>query len=405
MILIPSTDFVSDNVVSGAQLEELAVCPRVPFDSLATDFLSALSRSLFKDSLAKKFPDAVALAYWCRGSNLKQMKKNHTCRHPQIGRGLAFHVAPANVPLNFAYSLAFGMLAGCANVVRLPSSHFEQLDVVVRHINDLFRSDKYASLFKSNSLVRYQRDDTLTEVISAVADARIIWGGDQTISQIRAMTTKPRCVDICFADRYSLALLNARAVSRANDRELRALVAGFYNDCFTFDQGACSSPHLVLWQGSALEVSESKRIFWDALRSHVDKRESQAVQALIEKYRHLFRVALNIPSSVVTSGLDTTIARMELNQLAEGVEAARGSHGFFLEATDNSFEQLNRIVNGKFQTLTYFGGSKQEVVDMIVDKGCAGIDRVVPVGQALQMGLTWDGISMVDTLTRMINLE
>lgn len=40
------------------------------------------------------------------------------------GRGVAFHIAPSNVAVNFAFSLAAGLLTGNANIVRLSSKPF-----------------------------------------------------------------------------------------------------------------------------------------------------------------------------------------------------------------------------------------------------------------------------------------
>ena len=64
----------------------------------------------------------------------------------------------------------------------------------------------YEKVRSMTNVISYERNDDITREISAVCDARVIWGGDATVSHIRSMSTKPRCLDICFADRYSVCV-------------------------------------------------------------------------------------------------------------------------------------------------------------------------------------------------------
>ena len=48
----------------------------------------------------------------------------------RLGKGVVFHIAPSNVPVNFAFSFAAGLLAGNANIVRIPSKDFEQVQIM-----------------------------------------------------------------------------------------------------------------------------------------------------------------------------------------------------------------------------------------------------------------------------------
>ena len=79
------------------------------------------------------------------------------------------------------------------------------------------------------------------------ADARMIWGGDKTIESIRSLKTKPRCVDITFADRYSICIINAEKILSLDEEKLSRLAESFYNDTFLMDQNACSSPQMIYW--------------------------------------------------------------------------------------------------------------------------------------------------------------
>ena len=97
------------------------VRPRVPFDAQVLGLLAELSARLRKHAEARSMPDVQTFAFWCRKANLQKLKAAHDDHKARLGLGLVFHVAPGNVPINFAFSLAFGLLAGNTNVVRVPS--------------------------------------------------------------------------------------------------------------------------------------------------------------------------------------------------------------------------------------------------------------------------------------------
>ena len=93
----------------------------VPFAPVLCDFLNDISSELRSNKENTNYPDIMTFAFWCRKANLKKLKENFLDGITRLGRGLAFHITPSNVPINFAFSFAFGLLAGNSNVVRIPS--------------------------------------------------------------------------------------------------------------------------------------------------------------------------------------------------------------------------------------------------------------------------------------------
>ena len=71
-----------------------------------------------------------------------EIKNNLHNGELRIGLGSIFHITPSNVPLNFAYSFAFGLLTGNSNLVKLPSTDFKQTLLVCLSIKNLFREKK-----------------------------------------------------------------------------------------------------------------------------------------------------------------------------------------------------------------------------------------------------------------------
>ena len=61
--------------------------------------------------------------------------------------------------------------------------------------------------------------------------------------------------------------------------------------------------------------------------------------------------------------------------------------------------------NKKYQTLTYFGVDTSLLKNFVINNKLKGIDRVVPVGQSLDISLMWDGYDIVSTLSRCIEIK
>ncbi len=389
-------------IIAGSNLPDLQRRALPPFAPQVLEFLTAWSKSLLTRPDIRIHPDVAGFAYWCRPANLTRLHRELGLEQLRLGRGVALHIAPSNVPVNFAYSFAFGLLAGNVNIVRVPESLPAQANILCAAANDLLMQAEHSTIASMNSLLSYPRNDAITQSLSAVADVRLLWGGDQTIHHLRYMSASPRCVDIAFADRYSLCLLSAPAILAAESKVFEALVIGFYNDVFLLDQNACSSPHLILWQGTNLEVKTAQERFWGGVEALLQiKGRSQGIHA-VEKYTHLCRTAILVKGIKVAPSTDNQIMRVAIDELPKNVAEHRGRYGFFIETIDNDFRQLQRIVNSRYQTLTCFGVDLDLVAQMVVSSGLAGIDRVVPVGKALDIGIIWDGYDIIRAISRIV---
>ena len=67
------------------------------------------SKELNKKS-SKFYTDLKNIIFlWCRKKNVEKIKKNFFTNEIRTGKGLIFHITPSNVPVNFMYSLIFGV--------------------------------------------------------------------------------------------------------------------------------------------------------------------------------------------------------------------------------------------------------------------------------------------------------
>lgn len=174
-----------------------------PFDARVLSFLQALSEKLRS---VRGFSDVVTFSFWCRKAALNQAKALYDDLDCRIGRGVVFHIAPSNVPVNFAFSLVSGLLAGNANIVRVPSKEFPQVTLIATAIRELLAGE-YSALAPYICLVRYLAEKGVNDTFSSLCDVRVIWGGDSTVAEVRRSPLKARATEITFADRYSLRSL------------------------------------------------------------------------------------------------------------------------------------------------------------------------------------------------------
>jgi hypothetical protein len=388
----------------GADLMRTQHClPLPPFAPQVLAFLGDLSQMLCADPRARTLPDLYSFGFWCRRASLDAMRRDYPEIDRRLGRGVVFHVGPANVPVNFAYSLVAGLLAGNANIVRVPSADFVQVRIIAQALDALLRNPAHQGLREHIRLVRYDRNaQDITAVFSSLCDVRVIWGGDGTIDNIRRNELQARAFDVTFADRYSVCVIGAQRY--LDEGMASALAKGFYNDTYLFDQNACTAPHLVLWLGAPEVVKQARDLFWTQLHTHAKGRYTLKPRSAVDKVAQALRFAALHEGSRIVPGPDNLITRITLGKLELGIDAWHGNCGFFFEYELAELEQILPIVSRRYQTLSYAGLDKA-VLQALVTRGRAlGIDRIVPIGRTLEFSLQWDGYDLVRTLSRLVTV-
>lgn len=375
-----------------------------PFSDQYCDFLAALSEEIMNDPEARGFPDVITFGFFCRRANLNRMKKEYEGRADgRLGRGVTFHIAPSNVPINFAYSMAAALLAGNCCIVRASSKPFRQVDIVCRCMTAVMDRKEFIWASLGISIVRYGHDKEVTDYLSSLCDVRIIWGGDNTIAEIRKSPLPPRSTEITFADRYSIAVISSAAILREDNTE--RLSRDFYNDTYLYDQNACSSPRLVYWLGSREETEAARKKFWGAVHEFIKGRYELAPVVAVEKYMTACRAALDIipfrPRAVL--GEDNLISRIEAGCLKMSIIDYRCPGGSFFEYSSERIDDLQYIARSrKVQTVAYYGDLKDMIREFAIKWGFLGVDRIVPIGKTADFSLVWDGHDLILDMSRIV---
>lgn len=374
------------------QMETVRV--KVPFNESIINFMDDFSKRILKDKEAKLYPDVITLGFWLRKSSVLQMKKRFEkdggCI--RLGRGVVFHVAPSNVAVNYMYSMMSALLMGNANIVRVSSKDFPQVDILNRLLsNSLLEYKEFAAYI---ALVKYERKQEINDYFSSLADVRVVWGGDQTIAELRKSPLKPRATEITFADRYSLAVIDS---DNYMEQDVAQIAQKFYNDTYLSDQNACTSPRVVVWTGN--QIQEAKKQFWGELWKLVN--EKYAFQSImgVNKLTSAYLAVVQLPDAKITQMPDNLIMRVQVAELDKRLFQLRDNSGFFFEYDCGNLLELQKICDDtKVQTISMIGD--HESIRELVELGIRGIDRIVPVGSSMDFDLIWDGYDLSERLTR-----
>lgn len=381
------------------------LAPREPFDDAVLEFLDGVSRNLMADREAAAYPDVVTFAFWIRKANTRKLKTRF-CEEEvteletiRLGRGVAFHIAPSNVPVNYAYSFAVGLLTGNANIVRIPSKNFPQVELVNRAVK--LALEKYTYMESYICLVRYGRSRIVNDLFSSIADVRIVWGGDITISELRKSPLKPRAGEVTFADRFSIAVIDSEAYMNFGNSEKERAAGKFYNDTYLTDQNACTSPRLVAWLGSRKE--EAKEEFWRRLHGLVEKKyDFRPVQG-VSKLTSSYYVAAVTDGIRIEKRRDNLLVRIKVKRPEAILMDMKDNSGYFFEYDCENIMELRELCDDKrCQTVAYIGD--KGILLSLVRSGIKGIDRIVPFGKTMDFDLLWDGYNLVERMTRAIGV-
>lgn len=375
--------------------------PWVPFDSRAVDFLAEISSRL-RASGAHRKEELAAFGFWCRRAHIKELERRHASDFPRLGLGRVFHLAPSNVPTMFAYSLAIGLLAGNSNIVRLSTRRGGTGEALCTLLRALLEDPTWEALRQRISLVAYPRDDGITARYLSLCDGRVLWGGDETVSAMRALPMPLHARELAFPNRWSLALLSRRTVLGLTQEELDALARRFYNDTYLMDQNACSSPLLLLWLEDGGGEDPAPR-FWTALAREAEERYPWNAFRAARKTERLYR---EVMTGAVAGrlyhygGSLVQVVRLE-GKLPCG-DCLQGGFGLFFEGSVTGLQEVLPVLSHKAQTLICLGPDCADTARELTALGAPGICRVVPPGQALEMDTIWDGKDMIAGLSRML---
>jgi hypothetical protein len=377
--------------------------PLAPFDNTILDFLNALSKELLHNRTFNRVPALAALGFWLRRGNLERIRKENTHlfedrRSVTVPAGIVFHICPSNVDTMFAYSLAVSLLAGNKNMVRMSQrTDHPNTGFIIDRMKFLMEKKEFKALKDYICLVNYGHDDELNSFFSMNADRRMIWGGDETIRHFEAFKTSAGTKDILFADRVSCALFRSSEFLKLKVTDIKELSRKFYNDSYTFDQLGCSSPQMIFFLGNEVSNKKCEKILYDHLLEISSKNYHADIYSLANlKFNFMTRDVLDDKVSRIFPANNFLIFAALSKEKPAGHSCGGG---YFYIKYITQLKEIMPFVDKRMQTLSYFGLSREEISSISQLTSGKGIDRIIPVGKALEFDYTWDGYNLVEELT------
>ena len=366
-----------------------------PFDCDVISFLNDLSSELRKN---RGYPDVATFGFWCRKAALLQEKEKYDDVSERFGKGIVFHSTPSNVPVNFAFSFAAGLLAGNANIVRLPGKPFEQAGIISDAISRLL-GHNHKNMAPYIAFVKFPPMKEISDAFSALCNVRVIWGGDMTVDELRQSKIPARTTEITFADRHSIAVIDADAYLAEERKD--AVIQNFYNDTYYSDQNACTSPRIIFWKGD--KTAEAKADFWKRVHGLVIEKYSLAPVQSVGKLNAMYSVASQKKVKLENSQ-DMFITRLAVNEIQKDLMDYKYNSGFYFEKDIDSLDDIVNVCDIRCQTVTYFGVKEEEFRQFLEESRPIGIDRIVPMGKSMDFALIWDGYDLIRQMSRKVTI-
>jgi len=379
-----------------------------PFEGTQVEFCDSLSKALFAQPGIRDYPDLAALAFWLRKGHVEELKERFASmpdrRQILVPRGIAFHIPPRNVETMFVYSWILSLLTGNANIVRLPTKQSPTYDLLFGILQEVMQRVEFHKIQEMTCLISYGHEEEITSFISAHADIRVIWGGDETIKAIRQFPLKVNGKEMVFADRFAYGAIHSFRYLQAESEERQQLARDFYRDVFWYDQGACSSPRMLIWTGPHESTKDASHDFYRRLHKVLEEKSfSFLLGTVLQKQTQVYSNALDIDIDAVQS-YGNALTVIKLYHFDPRCRE-HGGGGLLYHLALEDLKEMVHFVNDKDQTLVYYGYELEDLFRLAEKLNGRGLDRIVPIGRALNFDYIWDGYDMLAEFTRRIQIE
>ncbi len=224
--VITACDTLYQKAISGAYND--VVLPLLQMSDISYDRFLQMARLFSREELEYKCKVELGEAYFPGKSSFPVEPLKSGIRRKLCPLGILFHIAAGNVDGLPAYSVMEGLLTGNINILKLPAG---DNGLSVRLLWELIQVEPDLKDYIYVFDVPSTETETLKQ-FAEVADAIIVWGGDEALQAARAMA-KPNTQIIAWGHKLSFAYVTPEA----NQQELYRLALHI---CET-NQVLCSS--------------------------------------------------------------------------------------------------------------------------------------------------------------------
>lgn len=371
------------------------------FDQDSLDFVELLSQQLMQ-YCRDSYPELYVLGYWFRSAKLSAIKNSlmqQTNTRVLLPKGTIFQVSAGNIDIQFLYSALLALLMGNRIAIRVSSRSTQQFDYLLSLLNKVASVTSFTS---ARRLLIFTSDHNAEPIhfLSARCDVRVLWGSDDSIQTLRKIPLHPRAKELSFPERHSVCVLDAKTVLSSTFPD--KLVSDFKRDVFSFSQQACSSPKVIYWIGDRQLVEEAKTFFWGL----IEELEFQSLDNAEVSQRFLNKqtIAMSVPVINISNSAKLVRLAIDPESISDQLLRLHGGLGLILETQFEEACLLPETLPNNLQTLCFVGPYKDVPLESnpLLRQLIAKVDRVVPLGRAIEFELVWDGYDFLQEFTRSV---
>jgi hypothetical protein len=312
--------------------------------------------------------------------------------------GVVGHWPAANVDIQPMLSMTCSLLGGNAALVRVPTA---LVDLTRSLIEKLYESDPMEVLTRRICMLSFphSRHD-LQEAMAKAVDGAMVWGGEEAVSQIRALPFPHWARLAVFGPRISVAAMDAAAWTNLEERD--TWCKRIARDVWQFDQQACSSPQVLFLEKAAHQsifefLPVLQRAFEIENRAHPRFDIIGALTSSITQARAAW--LLNDPANraVFPKSPDWTLL------FGRGTDIPKPVQGRTLAVleVDDLLDPIAKF-DGNVQTLGLGIADSEKEKKIASLAGRRGVDRIVKLGRMHVFVPPWDGMDLIRPMVRMV---
>jgi len=247
-----------DNLVKNIhQLEAIKRLPELGISPLLMDiYLSQVEQMFSAQAIRERLATELG-EHYNQPKELTYSYSKARATQTYAPLGVLFHITAGNVDVLPFLSLLEGLVCGNINIIKLPK---EDMGITVSLLDELVKLEpaikEYAYIFDYSS-----RDIYAMKKLADVADAIVVWGGDEAVKAVRSLAD-PNTKVIEWGHKISFAYATMSGVSAAankadteSNQRNNALEKLAMNICLT-NQLFCSS-----CQGIFLDTDDMQDVY------------------------------------------------------------------------------------------------------------------------------------------------
>lgn len=316
-------------------------------------------------------------------------------------RGIVCHWIAANIPSLGIFSLVLGLLSKNASLVKVPPENVELVSWILEKLQGIsmtWNGTEYSgnTLVNTIALVSFPgKNVALSSMFSLAADCRIIYGGGEAIASVARLPASETCETIIYGPKYSFGIFDREFIE---GEDLEQAVSRCILDVVTFNQMACSSPHVYFFEKSRKPLREIGEMFAAAFARVSDallhqETPTAVIADIINKRAYYLlsqeKDAIFPPHAGWTILLDRGIALEE---------PVFGKTVFLKEV--ESLDSVAECVTRKVQAVTLCIADEEKRRTYAKRLAYNGADRIVLPGTSNEYDQPWDGMLSLSRMVR-----